>query len=634
MSARHADRGPARPGPRDGAKRARQGAAPGSPRAPAVRAPRAAPLPPPADPARGARAAAALWTALALLAVMRAALAFTPGTWGWSLALNRHLAPLPGWGAWIVLALALVPAVAARIAPLAARAGDALVRAPGRAATLGALAAATLVLLLPDRVGFVGDFLLRRNTLATEGISLAHWYPQALPLDLFIHAHAAHALMGAFGVSGEVAARMIGALDAALMAALAVRFAWALGLAGAAALAAAAGVFFTGALTLFTGYDKGFAEMTLVVAATGVLGMRAARSGSALLPLGLVAAAGFTLHRSALGLLPALAIAWGFALRARGRAAWREPVTWIAAALPVATLAAMLPRIVDIMRRIDPIHFTPAEPGRGVLASAFAGARPADMLNLAVMLAPLAIAIPAAIPLGRAAWRRRECVLLLALALPFVALVPFIHAQQGLFRDWDDFAAAGVGVALLAAFLAAETLRATPRHAWLAVPVALAAIVPSAQWLAHDADLARGLARVRAFVEERPARTPFERAMTWQYLGQVNVEARHPAAAADAYAHAARLLPSPHILRQWGAAETMAGHADSARRVFRTLLDRLPHDEIALRGVAVLSMHLRDTAQARACAETLLSVSPGDPTALKVIERIASGHPFDVAPRP
>src|SRR5262245_6048621 len=226
----------------------------------------------------------------------------------------------------------------------------------------------------------------------------------------------------------------------------------------------------------------------------------------------------------------------------------------------------MVPRIVHIVRNVDPIHFTPAEPGKSALASAFAGVRPADMLNLVVMLAPLVPPALAALPaLGAGVWRRRELLLLGALALPFVALIPFIHAQQGLFRDWDDFAAAGMGLALLAAWLLSEALSAARARAWLVLPLCLAAAAPTVQWLVHHTDLERLLARVRAFVEAPPPRTSFERAMTWQYLGMTYLAHERAAEAADAYAHAAELLSSPHILRQWGLAESLARHHEKAR---------------------------------------------------------------------
>jgi hypothetical protein len=87
------------------------------------------------------------------------------------------------------------------------------------------------------------------------------------------------------GVDPAAAGRLIGAFDGALLGWLAVRFARELELRGAAALVAASGVFWVGALTLFTGYNKAFAEMALVIAAVGTFGLRAARSGRGLVPL-------------------------------------------------------------------------------------------------------------------------------------------------------------------------------------------------------------------------------------------------------------------------------------------------------------------------------------------------------------
>jgi hypothetical protein len=585
------------------------------------------------DPAAAERAAVAAWVALAALAVARAALAAAPSTWGWSLSLVRFLPPLPGWGLWALAAAALIPALARRALPLATRAGDLLVRRPGLASAAWAAGGAALAWALPDRVGFVGDFLLRENTLATRGVDVAHWYPQALPLDLALHHHLARTLMLATGAGATEAGRMIGVLDAAVLGWLAPRFTAELGLRGAAALLAASGVFWTGALTLFTGYNKAFAEMALLAAAVGTFGLRAARTGRGLVPLLLASAAGFTLHRSALGVLPAVFLACAWALRARGRELLRRPSTWIAFALSSLSLAIMIPRILHIVRNVDPIHFTPAEPGRSAIAAAFAGARPADMLNLGLMLAPLAAAALAAlVALGPAAWRRRELALLGSLAFPFVALVPFIHAQQGLFRDWDDFAAAGMGVALLSAWLLAETVRAAGSRAWIALPLTLAAAVPSAQWLVHHTLPEHGLARVRAFVTEPPARTSFEQAMTWQYLGQTYLGMSRAVEAADAYSHAAGLLSSPHILRQWGLAESLARHHDRAVSVFRTLLERVPGDIIALRGLMLMSLPLRDSAQARAAAESLMRVSPGDPQAAELLRQLERGF-GDAPPR-
>jgi hypothetical protein len=74
----------------------------------------------------------------------------------------------------------------------------------------------------------------------------------------------------------------------------------------------------------------------------------------------------------------------------------------------------------------------------------------------------------------------------------------------------------------------------------------------------------------------------------------------------------------------------MARRHDRARGVFRTLLERVPGDVIALRGLMLTSLPLHDSAQARAAAESLLRVSPGDPQAAEVLRQIERG--FEDAP--
>ena len=113
--------------------------------------------------------------------------------------------------------------------------------------------------------------------------------------------------------------------------------------------------------------------------------------------------------------------------------------------------------------------------------------------------------------------------------------------------------------------------------------------------------------------------------MTWQYLGMTYLARGQAVEAADAYAHAAGLLSSPHILRQWGLAESLAKHHEKARGVFRTLLERVPGDVIALRGLMLMSLPLHDSTEARAAAESLLRVNPGDPQALELLRQLETG---------
>ncbi|MGH7731082.1 MAG: hypothetical protein ACRENJ_07515, partial [Candidatus Eiseniibacteriota bacterium] len=511
-------------------------------------APKATPRPP-ADPphSRSAdHAALALWVTLVALAAARAALAFVPSMWAWSLNLQRFLAPVTGWTLWAIAALALIPSLARQATPALAWAGGGMASRPMPAMVAVAVLAAALVAALPDRVWFVGDFLLRQYTLEDWPTEVAAWYPHALPLDLFLHDTLGRVLMKHLGVTAHGAGRMLGALDAALLAVLAVAFARALRLRGVAAGAAAGVVFWGGGLTMFTGYNKAFAELPLVMAAVAVTGLDLVRTGRRPFPFALVLAIGFVLHRSALGLLPVallILILWGRA----HPGAWRRPWALASLALPAGALAVMLPRITTIVARIDPLHFTPEEVRQagGVVPGLFLGARLVDLANLVPMLSPLALAAPAmALLLGRSLPWRREGAVLVALAVPFVITMPFIHPGQGYYRDWDDFTAAGMTMSLATAWLVARTLERGPRHAWLAVAAVLGAAAPTLAWLVHHGDVNRGLQRVETFLRESPPRTESERARAWDYLGWRLTDLGRFDRAAEAFAQEAELQPS------------------------------------------------------------------------------------------
>jgi len=573
--------------------------------------------------AAGGDGARALWLTLALILAARAAFTFLSGTWGWSLAAQRDLAPIWSWPLWLLGALPLLPPVARALAAPAARLGDAATRSPAAAFVAPALAAAILVLVFPDRVRFVGDALLRQRTLEVQGLIPAAWYPQALPLDLALHHRLASAMIHALGVSAALPGRLIGACDAGLMALCAVAFARVLELRGAAALACGAIVFWGGALTLFTGYNKAFAEMAVLTAACGVHALRAARTGRGLARLGLTLAVALLFHRSALALLPVAIVAWMQVARGDPAGARAKPAALARAALaPVVVLAFMLPRIVRIVTHIDPMHFAPqALRGGSFLARELGGARPADLVNLLIFLVPLAPLVPTLAWPAAHHVRRRDAVVLLSLALPFLLVMPWIHPGQGLFRDWDDFAATGVALALVAAWLAGETLRASPRAAALAPALVLACAMPTVQWLAHHGDLARGLERVRRFVTEPPRRIAFERAVTWQFIGQSEADRRRFVPSADAYAQAAELLPSPNVTRQWGVAELRAGRYARARRVYEGIVARDSTDAFGWTGLALAARRLEDDAGAQDAIEHAVRLDP-DGRALRAMLQV------------
>ena len=590
-----------------------------------------------AGSASARRAAVALWASLALLALARAVLAFVPDMHAWSLNLQRFLAPAWAWVPWALAALVLAPPLARRAEPAFRRAGDAVARG-SRLAGLAAFAlAALLVAALPDVVRFVGDFQIRQGAI-DEAAPVGAIFPQAMPLDALLHVVLPTRVMGAGGLDVNWAPRLLGALEAGLLALLALAFARALALRGAAAIAAAAAVLFGGTLGLYTGYSKVNGEMVLLAVAVAVCGVRAAegadaaRSRRGLVGLGLALALGAFLHRSAVGFLPAALLAVALALRSRP-GAWREPATWVALAVPAAAFAWTGSRIVHTLTRFDPgMHLASPEVRTqgGLLASMFAGTRAVDLPNVVVLLAPLAPLLLAVAPAwGRALPRTRALAVLLALAAPFLGLLLLVHPWQGAFRDYDTLAGAGIAVALLSAWLVGETLRRLPSHAWLGVAVALAAAAPGAQWLAHQTDVERGLARVTAFMTEPPRRDPIARGTTWDYLGIRNFNLERWDAAAAAFAHAAETQPSPRVLVLWAMAETMRGDLPAAERLYRRALERDSTRAIAWQGYGVVSLRLGKLDQAHQAVERLLRLDPDNPqgrSALGGIERMQAAR--------
>jgi hypothetical protein len=455
---------------------------------------------------------------------------------------------------------------------------------------LWAAAAAAMVWLLPDRVEFVGDFLLRQSTLQTAGQMPALWYPQAMPLDLFIHDTIGRTLLAFTGMTAYTVGRMLGAIEVAALVLVSFAYARELRLSGSAAAASAAILFFGGYLTLFTGYNKCFTEMTLVVAVAGLFMVRVSRGTGSLLPLGFTLAAGALIHRSTLALYPAALLAlWSWSNR-RPHGAWHRPASLIAIALPIAAQAIALPRMMSVMGSIDALHFTPPEvASQGWLAATFGPVRLAEMLNLVLMLSPACVGAAAMLLASPVAWRERpEYRVLAVLTLTLVGMMVFVHPQQGMYRDWDVFATMGMALSLLAAFAIGECLGAAPARSFVAVPVVATIAIFTMQWLLHEADLERGLARVRAFMHEPPARTRLQQATTWEYVGIRNVRAGRWEDAATAYGEAAAQLSSPNILRQLGFSNEFAGHLDRARDAYRLMLSRNAEDEFAKARLAIV----------------------------------------------
>src|SRR6185503_5157468 len=164
-------------------------------------------------PIADTRAANLLW--LGMLAVL--ALHLVATAWGshalWGFATFRYLSPPLALTLGVLWALALVPPIARRVEPVLTGAGFAW---PFWLAT-----AVVLVAVWNDRLHFLGDWLLRRGSVALE-LALTPLYPQAMPLDLLFHVSALRPLGKLVGVDN--ATRIVGALEVTLLVVAALAF--------------------------------------------------------------------------------------------------------------------------------------------------------------------------------------------------------------------------------------------------------------------------------------------------------------------------------------------------------------------------------------------------------------------------
>lgn len=578
------------------------------------------------DPRAAERAANVLVVCLALLAAARLAATFAPGMWAWGLNVARFL---PIWVAaplLAVLVLSLLPPLARRAAPWLEAWGDAIAARPAFPAAMVAALAAGIALLLPDRVHYVGDFLLRDGAVS-ENIDPSRVFPQALWLDTWLHYTLPIELRRA-GFAPDLYPRLTGAIELAALGALAVFFTRMLRLAGGVAVAAIAVILGGGYAGMFTGYGKAIVEVCLLTGAVGVFGLQLARTGRAGLWFGISLALAIALHRSALALVPGAVLAVFFASRVpESRRNLLSASSLLGLGLPLGTFALVAPKIWRVVTTIDTkVHLRPAEAaGQSVLASAFTPLRTMDFANLAVMLSPLALAIPfVLLALGRGLARGRELLLLVAFALPFVLFVPFIHPYQGIYRDWDNFTPAGVAVSLVAAWVVGEVLRVSGRRGTLAVMTVGAVIAPLFLWLGHHAMANHGIRRMEAFTQGPPERTENELAATWDYLGSKTFRMQRFEESARYFKTLSERVPNTRFILQWALAEEAAGKLSAAQEAYRRMIDKVPQDPVAWRGYAVVSMKMGDRTAARHGAQMLMRYHPGDPEAEAILTELAN----------
>ena len=596
----------------------RQGVSPARPAARTTSGARSSAAP--ADRATADGALRASWLVFIVMWALRLALAFVPNMWGWGLNLQRFLALPLAWLPWVLGALALIPRVARAWTPPLDRIGDALV---GRASVAGLFAVLTAALMWgsPDNLRSVGDFLLRQGTVEMGG-DPATLFPQALPLDVALHYHLPRALQNAGLLAVNQSGRLYGALDAALLSLLAVAFARTLALRGLAALAAWSAVLFGGYLGLFTGYNKSLAELVVLVVAVGVFGMRLVREGRGALALGAVLALALALHRSSLALIPAATFAWIVWMR-RTPGAWKRPTTLAALALPLATLALLLPRMLATLLGYDRVHVGAADAAHhGLIANALEPVRFSDLMGLTLALAPLAL--PALLVRGLRG-SRTERWMMLTLALPLAEAMFWVHPVQGAFRDWDVFAPAAAALALASASRIGRQLGAAGARRWVGVAVIAVTFLPTVQWLAHFTSVEEGFRRIEAFATEAPRRTDNERGLAWDFIGIRNYRLRRLDDAVRAWATATDITPAPRIFEQWARGEIARGDLRAAQQIYHRMLARDSTDAEGWLELAELAQRIPDAEDLARATARLRVLRPGGTAAHSIGDYVGAG---------
>jgi Flp pilus assembly protein TadD len=585
--------------------------------------PRAAAADPP-DPARARARRSAAWAAFAVLALLGVA-PLVPSMSLWGVNVLRFAGPW-GWVVWGMATAAALAALAGRFTGWLDGPGRGLDRSPALFAAGLAVVTAVVVLALPDRTFYTGDFLFRRglNEIELQKSGLA---PQLMPADRFLHLELAPAARDALGSTTVETDRWIAAIDAVLLALAAVLFVRALGARGAAGTALATALVFGGALSIFTGYGKSFVEMAVVVVALAACAIEVVERGRGWVPLALCAVLELALHRTGFVVLPAVVVAGAIGAARHGRRAGVRAQTIAAAVILVAGLAWLAPKAIAILRAYDVVHHEPGATAAaataagaaaaapiGTLAALFAPLRLADLANAVLLLAPL---VPAAIAalLARPAGGKGAVPLVLGtLALSYAGLAFASFPQQGLVRDFDVLVPNGVAWTCLAVAWLASTFedRRGPQGALPVVVLALS-LATGLAWLVHLHDTERGFARVRAIVAGPPERPAGERAANLDFVGAAMFRLLRYGAAADASRDATAAAPNPRYFIQWSVAARNAGRDEDARAALRQAVARNPKLPQAWMLLGALAGRAGDLAEADRAWQAALALSPNDP---------------------
>jgi hypothetical protein len=559
------------------------------------------------------------WTLIALGA-LRVSACFVPTGYAWGVNFARDVSPALAWP----LMLALVAAVLAslwtpRAARPSARPGSAWPRAwPW----LLGLTLVALLAFVPDRQQFVGDFVIRFGILESRN-GFERIFPQALPLDRALN----HLLPIALGqllhlAPGNVL-RGLGLVEAAVLAALSVRFGRRVAATERDAFLVATVLCFGGYATLYSGYSKPTTQVILCTIAVGTLGWEWVTHGTGGLGLSLATAFGIAIHRGGLPLIVPFLAAYLLAGTGQAGSAPHARLRRIVMLLlPFAVLAWEAPKLSSVIRGFDlPVNFAPSEVRMqgGMWRAAFSPLRLLDDLNALLLHAPLA---PLAIVAMVGAWRSREGAFLLVLVAAFLPILLFVFLPLGPFRDYDSLGGAGASLALASAWAVARLLSGAGDRRPRALAVALAAsvVIPFLLMLFSLSDLDRGFARALALAEGPPRRSATQRASLLDWVGLRALAEERYDVAHEAFRELCGETPIPHALKLWGASALIVGETHEAEHAFSQLLAGSATDPVGWYGLWMSASLAGDTSVARRAGSTVQAWSDSGPEMSAVVE--------------
>ena len=501
----------------------------------------------------------------------------------WAFDFPRFLAPPVARGLAAVTILAMGLAVVRRPRNVVRHAGTAL----AIGVTAGLLAA---IVALPDRSGFLGDFLLRQGAIAAGRYDRS--FPQGLPLDHLLFGHVLPAFVAITRLPLPVASRGIGVLaELALLAIAGLGWRRA-GLAAPAALLGTLLVGATGLASMFTGFARDtVALLPIVLALAFTLAERVEHRRPFSPAAEWLLLAALALHRTSAVLLAPYLVATGFAWRDPRPPGWK----WAAALLALG-VAVLLPIDVAVFTSFDLTRHTPwLAPGHFALLPLLHPGYLADVLGALALLAPVAFASALLLlpgPDRAARW------LDAAFVLVWVPVVLLTEPQQGVFRDFDVYAP----MAVTGVFVGARQLvrLRSVEPSWSGRAARMAAVAGLQSFVAVLL-VASNPGSTRARVLDALARWPqasaIRRAQWLDWLESDAERSGDRAAAARLAVRSAEAVPSRLRWIRAALAATDAGDFESARTDYGRVLAIDSSSVIAWCGVAGSSAALFDSSE-------------------------------------